>query len=129
MTSPIYTALYDAISEAMDNVADMDTTRQDFARAATEAAMKACGPRELVWEGLDMHMTADANNGTYTIDRGYRPDKSIWCGWIFQIYDDGQSTYFNGFAADTLEAAKAAAQSHADAAHWANTAVGAEVGE
>ena len=127
MTPTIYTALFDAIHSAIESAYYDDTTTiHDYAHVATTAAMKACRPRELVWEGLDMHMTAESNNGTYTIDRGYRPDKSIWCGWIFQIYDDGQSTYFNGFDADTIEAAKAAAQSHADAAHWYNTVIGSE---
>lgn len=49
----------DAIDAAMDDVADMDATRQGYAKAATEAAMKACGPRELVWK----HPTGGATIG------------------------------------------------------------------
>ena len=118
MTSPIYTALYEAISDAMDNVADMDTTRQDFAKAATEAAMKACGPRELVW----MHPsdgTIHDENCRYEIERDGRL-------WRLIKGVTGGGSYIGHFG--TLEAAKSAAQSHADAAHWANTVIGAEVG-
>lgn len=107
-------ALYDAISDAMDNVADMDTTRQDYAKAATEAAMKACGPRELVWMWNGNHW---AGGHGYVIRK-----KPMAGGYTLTIRNQFDRNF------DTIEAAKAAAQAHADAAHWANTVIGGEVG-
>lgn len=126
MTSPIYTAIYDAIDAAMDDVADMDTTREAYAKAATEAAMKACGPRELVWDVFEGGGGAKAkawNKASYLIMR--------WSDERFELvesYPGYQGHNLSGGFLPTLEAAKAAAQAHADAAHWANTVIGAEVG-
>ena len=119
MTSPIYTALFDAIDAAMDDVADIDTTRHAYAKAATEAAMKACGPRELVWVHPS-NATMHDENCLYEIERAGRL-------WRLIKGVTGGGSYIGHFSA--TEAAKAAAQSHADAAHWANTVIGAEVGE
>ena len=92
---------------------------------AAAAVLDLCGPKPLVWDGSAAYMTAETQYGAYTIEQGNRPDKSLWCGWLFQTYDDGQSTYFNGIDAIDVPEAQAAAQSHADAAHWANTVIGA----
>ena len=113
MTSPIYTALFAAIDAAMDNVADMDTTRQDYAKAATEAVMKlpevaaafvACKIiKDVISEGHDnfgdmvLHFLEAAEPASVALARSA-----------------------------AKEAAKAAAQSHADAANWANTVIGSE---
>lgn len=125
--TPIYTALYDAISEAMDNVADMDTTRQDYARAATEAAMKACGPRGLVWDnhpdGTEWYCVTHESDG---IEHGYMILSRSLGFAVFHGFCRRRKFIAKYF---TPSEAKAAAQSHADAAHWANTVIGAEVGE
>ena len=91
---------------------------------AAAAVLELVKPKRLVWDGLSMYMTAETSSGKYTIERGYRPDKPLWCGWIFQTHDDGQSVYFNGNDASDIPDAQAAAQAHADAAHWGNTPIG-----
>lgn len=114
MTSPIYTALFDAIHSAIESAYYDDTTTiHDYAHVATEAAMKACGPRELVWM---------RNGNHWAGGRGYVIRKMTPNG------DYNTLSIRNHFDRnfDTLEAAKAAAQSHADAAHWANTVIGSE---
>lgn len=122
MTNPaILEALSYAIEAAIDSVHDMDVTHAQYARVSAASVLELVGPKPLVWEGLSMHMTAETTAGRYTIERGYRPDKTLWCRWIFQTHDDGQSVYFNGYDANDITAAQAAAQAHAYAAHWNNT--------
>ena len=84
---------------------------QDTTHAAVLELMR---PKRLVWVGSASYMTAETQNGTYTIEQGNRPDRSLWTGWLFQTYDDGQSTYFNGIDAIDVPTAQAAAQAHAD---------------
>ena len=120
MKSPIYTALYDAIHSAIESAYYDDTTTiHDYAHVATDAAMKACGPRELVWiEVASEFWRAPNGKGFYEISGG----KPIYL--YHMLHGVGCRLSRD---AETIEAAKAAAQSHADAAHWANTLIGAEV--
>ena len=124
MTSPIYTALFDAIDSAMDDVADMDITWQDYVRAATEAAMKACGPRELAWRACNEIGHGRCNYGSGIFGHWYAVAKSGRNSWHCSTHVGGK--YISVGFHKTLEAAKAAAQSHADAAHWDNTVIGSE---
>lgn len=115
MTPPIYTALFDAIDAAMDDVADMDTTRQDFAKAAA-AVMALVSPKPLVWSEASDTDCLCLSDSEYTL--------KYWA--IEKVWVDPYTTMRRH---PTLEAAKSAAQAHADAAHWANTVIGAEAGE
>ena len=121
MTSPIYTALYDAIHSAIESAYYDDTTTiHDYAHVATEAAMKACGPRELVWTGneSDCYMQVTTASCLYCI--GVIND-----GWYaeFELHTEPKPKSL-GWHYENATAAKAAAQAHADAAHWANTVIG-----
>ena len=119
MTSPIYTALFDAISDAIESAYYDDTTTiHDYAHAATEAAMKACGPRDLVWHKSNIN----GWNGDYhTLMTAYTIRCADENGWKW--YCLGRGAFGYGYSPS---AAKAAAQSHADAAHWYNTVIGSE---
>ena len=100
-----------------------EQTRSVFVRYAA-AVLKLVGPKPLVWTGGDVYAEADAVYGQYLIESGFRPDKTRWFAWIHRTHDDGSSPYFNGKDAADMFAAQAAAQAHADAAHWGNTPIG-----
>lgn len=77
---------------------------------AAAAVMALVGPKPLHWLRSGNH---------WADDHGYLVRKM---GSRYTLTIRNQfNQYFN-----TLEAAQAAAQSHADAAHWANTKIGGE---
>ena len=132
MTSPIYTAIFDAIQIAIESAYYDDTTAiHDYARAATEAAMKACGPRELVWEWVNKYGVVEKSVTPHGIYSLHDDDDSAGGRMFvdFHLTDDGDCTKYaitvaeGYFEPDELQAA---AQAHADAAHWENTVIGSE---
>ena len=90
------------------------------AMSQAAAVLDLCEPEPLVWEHYEESdtypeaWTSDTPRGFITIlkdgDSKYR---IIW-EWVIEC----DTEY------PTLEAAQAAAQAHADAAHWANTKIG-----
>jgi len=80
---------------------------------AAAAVLDLCGPKPLAWvetgtnrysaKNFDAKVITDGNNWA-TCPEDWPP--------------------FGGYPHPTLEAAQAAAQAHADAAHWANTPLG-----
>ena len=77
---------------------------------AAAAVMELVGPKPLVW----------MRNGTHwACGRGYVV-RQQYSRYVLTIRNQFDQTF------DTLEAAQAAAQAHADAAHWANTQLGVE---
>jgi len=89
---------------------------------ATEAAaavMALVGPKPLVWE-----YPSDLNNYC-TIARTPRGDYYVdICGGRHQAWMESLTKPYEvqiGEQVENVYSAKAAAQSHADAAHWANT--------
>ena len=117
MTSETLTeidALADAIEAAIDSVHDMDVTHADYARASAAAVLELVKPKRLVWVAEDDdYVRAESPFGSY----GINVWKSAEKGFVSRIEMDGEN-YLSIFAA------QAVAQSHADAAHWANTKLG-----
>lgn len=100
----ILEALVKAISAAYDDAL------MHGEREAAAAVLELVGPRPLHW----------MNNGNH------------WAGGLGWVVRKVGSQYVLTKASrfdqrfDTLTSAQAAAQSHADAAHWANTKIGGE---
>ena len=103
MTNP---AIIEALTAKMEEIWNDDLSFADQAAAVLELV----GPKPLVW----------MRNGSH------------WAGGLGWVVRKMGSQYVLTKASrfdqnfDTLEAAQAAAQAHADAAHWANTNIGGE---
>lgn len=84
---------------------------------AAAAVLDLCGPKPLEWH----RGSAVSSNGTrYLVAR---TDFDDGCGEFWYIYiNDKPAGKLGQHNSD--EAAQAAAQAHADAAHWANTPMG-----
>lgn len=114
----ILEALVKAISAAYDDAL------MHGEREAAAAVLELVEPRELEWES-----PCEANNqchiartarGDYYVD----VDGGRHQAWMENLTEASRfDQYF-----DTIEAAQAAAQAHADAAHWSNTPLGKLVG-
>lgn len=106
----------DAIEAAMDNVHDMDVTFRDYAKAAAAAVLDLCWPKPLVWEEYGGTWRAEWSGGhaAYTHDH----DDVALAIWTMGKSLPEYNRHPNA------EAAQAAAQAHADAAHWAGTKLG-----
>ena len=99
------------------------------AMSQAAAVLELVGPRPLVWgmvhhRGTDFIEARSSITGTYSLrctERGYT---IIWLNErpLHPVVHGAHFSY------GTLEAAQAAAQAHADAAHWANTALGDMIG-
>jgi len=87
---------------------------------AAAAVLDLCGPEPLVW----LRGSAMGAIARYTVAQS---DFDDGCGEIWYILIDGKTAGKLG-PFSTEEAAQAAAQSHAYAAHWANTPLGKLVG-
>ena len=92
---------------------------------AAAAVLELVGPRPLVfWTSDTGDLVCDTLFGRYQIQKG----GARWCC----MYAMGNKRRPKGDDAPTFhkseESAQAAAQAHADAAHWANTALGAMIG-
>ena len=92
------------------------------AMEAAAAILDLCGPKPLVWEIFEGGRGAKAkawNKANYLIRR--------WSDGRFELvesYPGYQGDNLGGGFLPTLEAARAAAQAHYDAAHWAGTKLG-----
>lgn len=89
------------------------------AKEAAAAVLDLCGPKKLVW----LHpSSANFKKGECFHARGVSDHHAVHKvrdGWWYNV---DSKTY------PTLELAQSAAQAHADAAHWANTALGDMIG-
>jgi len=85
---------------------------------AAAAVLELVGPKPLVWH----RGSSTTTNARYTIAQS---DYDDGFGEIWYILIDGKTAgKFGQFS--TEEAAQAAAQEHADAAHWVNTKIGGQ---
>lgn len=122
MTDPaILEALIFMTHEIIDRVYDEDGTHRDMADEIAAAVLELVGPRELMWEaeyiaatGLNNWTCKTPHGNELRVFRAWWGMQNVW-GYVF----DGEFYY-------TDVAAQAAAQAHADAAHWANTKIGGE---
>jgi len=91
--------------------------RKEYAKSAA-AVLDLCGPKKLVWK-------YQSDGSVHDVDCRYEvaPDGKYW-----RLVEGvtGGGSYIGHFADRT--AAQAAAKSHADAAHWANTPLGHALG-
>ena len=125
MTNPaILEALIFMTHEIIDRVYDEDGTHRDMADEIAAAVLELVGPKPLVWDVFECGRGAKATawrKANYLITR--------WSDGRFELvesYPGYQGDNIAGAFMPTLEAAQAAAQAHADAAHWANTKIGGE---
>ncbi len=93
----------------------------ETAMGQAAAVLELVGPRELMWEaeyiaatGLNNWTCKTPHGNELRVFRAWWGMQNVW-GYVF----DGEFYY-------TDVAAQAAAQAHADAAHWANTKIGGE---
>lgn len=111
-------AILAALTEAMEEIWNDDLSFEGQAAAVLELV----GPRELDWDVFECGRGAKATawrKANYLITR--------WSDGRFELvesYPGYQGDNIAGAFMPTLEAAQAAAQAHADAAHWANTKIG-----
>ena len=92
--------------------------RQNFLNQAA-AVLELVGPRKLVWAKIHWE---NYTSRPYLINIMHWPDTPT----DHKLYiekDDGDN-FLGNFP--TIEAAKSAAQAHADAAHWNNARIGGE---
>jgi hypothetical protein len=106
-----------AIPDALDAL-PWSASASDQYKAAATAVLDLCGPKPLSW--------VDAGTGLRTECGMYRiietPGRSGYYRLLRAKYG---TTYCGDFGGDNAEqAAKAAAQAHADAVHWENTKMG-----
>ena len=124
MTNPaILEALVKAISAAYDDAL------MHGEREAAAAVLELIRPRKLEWTKHDYGTTtAKAQVGIY---RACEPNSGgLWAWWLYSWWPRSGCILAEGIPQGypSLEAAQAAAQSHADAAHWNNTPLGKLVG-
>lgn len=95
------------------------------AMSQAAAVLELVGPRELAWDKHDYGTTtAKAQVGVYRV---CEPNSGgIWSWWLYSWWPRSGCILAEGTPQGypSLEAAQAAAQAHADAAHWKNTKIG-----
>ena len=113
----ILEALIFMIHEIIDRVYDEDGTHRDMADEIAAAVLELVGPRELEWHQRDpQYWAAETVAGMcYILEY---PGNAMPFKFDARNYSGHMSRH------PTLESAQAAAQAHADAAHWANTKIG-----
>ena len=111
MTNP---AILEALAAVIGNGRLSNLTSNQIAAAVLELV----GPRKLVWESMGHHMDGEAD----TTCRRYSIRYLDGVGHTWRCIDGGFGYSPSG------KAAQAAAQAHADAAHWKNTKIGKLVG-
>ena len=119
MTNPaILEALADAIRGACNGTPDA-ATEAEVTDAIAAAVLDLVGPKPLVWQsniyGDATAYVAHHNGKKYVYGVDFE-------GEFYAQTPDGETDH------PTIEAAQSAAQAYADAAHWANTALGAMIG-
>ena len=103
---------------------DCEYERKVAMSQAAAAVLELIRPKPLVWDVFECGRGAKATawrKANYLITR--------WSDGRFELvesYPGYQGDNIAGAFMPTLEAAQAAAQAHADAAHWANTKIGGE---
>ena len=121
----ILEALTDAIRDACNGTPEA-ATEAEVTEAIAAAVLELCGPRPLVWlrQSHDCYVAHTVFGDTAVQNESHALALDRWGWWIAGSGEDDDPA---GYAV-TLEAAQSAAQAHADAAHWANTALGAMIG-
>ena len=113
------TTILEALTVKMEEIWNDDLSFEDQAAAVLELV----GPRPLVWGYVsDTHtLQAQSPYGEYSVgfDDGWWGQLIGNMPWEWEP-DCDPRTY------DGPDEAQAAAQAHADAAHWANTQIGGE---
>ena len=89
------------------------------AMSQAAAVLELVGPKPLVWVKSHWEMYTA---GAYTINLMHWPDTPT--DHKLYIEQENGVEFIGNYP--TIEAAQAAAQAHADAAHWANTKIGGE---
>ena len=124
----ILEALTDAIRDACNGTPEA-ATEAEVTEAIAAAVLELCGPEPLVWK------TLSDGKGRYRLDSAISAARHANGLYFVSLpCNSGSDYYWSGPAHSvgkyypTLEAAQAAAQSHADAAHWNNTPLGKLVG-
>lgn len=125
MTDPaILEALADAVRSTPIPECQSGAAYHKWSKTIAAAVLELVGPRPLVWDVFECGRGAKATawrKANYLITR--------WSDGRFELvesYPGYQGDNIAGAFMPTLEAAQAAAQAHADAAHWANTKIGGE---
>ena len=90
-------------------------TRKQFTKYAA-AVLDLCGPKKLVWDKSSM---SGWNGDYHTLPTAYTVRCADENGWKWSRLGWGAHGW-----EPSPESAQAAAQAHADAAHWANTPIG-----
>ena len=112
MTNPaILEALVKAISAAYDDAL------MHGEREAAAAVLELVGPKPLVWHQSGGSHIMDGES--HTVPTGYTVRYADENGWKWKALCLGAYGW-----KQSPEAAQAAAQAHADAAHWKNTKIG-----
>jgi hypothetical protein len=110
------------IEDTIDRLHHRDVLPSVIANAAAAAVLDLCGPKPLEWE------EPCRQNNYCTIARTKCGDYYVdVCGGRHQAWMESLTKPYEvqiGEPLGCMYAAQAAAQAHADAAHWANTKVG-----
>ena len=96
------------------------------AQSQAAAVLELMRPKRLVWEGKveDCFMTCDLGHKNYDLHVSDTLERSCDYEWSASYQEGGMGRPLH-LSSGTLELAQAAAQDHADAAHWGNTPIGA----
>jgi len=112
LAKAIEAALWENSDEGtFDHGANSQAIVHDMAKASAASVLDLCGPKKLVWQRNGQHWACGRDGLVIRMQSAKR----------FVL--TRRNAFDQNF--DTLESAQAAAQSHADAAHWANTVIGA----
>lgn len=112
MTNP---AILEALTAKMEEIWNDDLSFEDQAAAVLELV----GTNPLVWHQSGGSHIMDGES--HTVPTGYTVRYADENGWKWTALGLGAYGW-----EQSPEAAQAAAQAHADAAHWANTKIGGE---
>jgi hypothetical protein len=115
----------DQIKDALAVKISHDVADEKSFQDIAAAVMALVGPKPLVWVGNedDCYITCDMGHKDYDLqvcDTLERPCDYVWSA---SYIETGMGRPVN-LGIGTLELAQAAAQAHADAAHWENTLIG-----
>jgi len=94
-----------------DTIARLTAELAEARRERDAALAVAVEVRELEWAGGETYANAECVTGEYIIESGKGAGAGMgWWAWLHRTHDDGSTPYFNGTNAESIEAAKAAAQ-------------------
>ena len=125
----ILDALADAVRSTPIPECQSGAAYHKWSKTIAAAVLELVGPRKLEWK------TLGDGKGRYRLDSSISVARHAYGLYFVSLHcNSGSDYYWSGPAYSgskyypTLEAAQSAAQAHADAAHWANTALGAMIG-